>query len=55
MLEAACREAETLLLNQHHFALPERAFKRFMAVLDESPRENARLRKLLKSKAPWER
>jgi uncharacterized protein (DUF1778 family) len=55
MLEAACREAEALLLDQHHFALPEGVFKRFMAALDESPRENVRLRELLKSKAPWER
>ena len=54
MLEAACREAETLLLDQHHFALPEGAFKRFMAVLDEPPRENVRLRQMLASKAPWE-
>jgi uncharacterized protein (DUF1778 family) len=55
MLEAACRQAETLLLDQHQFALPDKAFKRFMAALDEPPRENVRLKKLLKSKAPWER
>ena len=30
-------------------------FKRFMAMLDESPSDNVKLKKLLESKAPWER
>ena len=54
MLEAACREAEALLLDQSRFTLPEEKFKRFMAMLDEPPRDNVKLRKLLQSKAPWE-
>jgi uncharacterized protein (DUF1778 family) len=29
-------------------------FKRFVAMLDKPPASNARLRRLLKSKAPWE-
>jgi len=55
MLDVARREAEALLLDQHHFTLPEEKFKRFLAALDEPPKENAKLRKLLQSKAPWER
>jgi uncharacterized protein (DUF1778 family) len=54
MLEAACREAEALLLDQTRFTLPEEKFKRFMAMLDDPPRDNVKLRKLLQSKAPWE-
>jgi len=55
MLEAACREAEALLVDQTHFSLSEDKFKRFMAALDERPKENPKLRKLLQSKAPWDR
>ena len=54
MLEAACREAETVLLDQRYFQLDEKAFKRFATALDRPPAENPRLRKLLAAKAPWE-
>jgi len=54
MLEAACREAQALLVDQAHFSLSEDKFKRFMAALDEPPKENPKLRKLLQSKAPWD-
>ena len=52
---AACREAEALLLDQNHFSLSAEKFKRFMAMLDESPSDNVKLKKLLETKAPWER
>ena len=55
MLEAACREAAGLLLDQTRFSLSEEKFKRFMAALDEPPKENPKLRKLLQSKALWDR
>lgn len=55
MLEVACREAEALLLDQNHFSLSDEKFKRFMAVLDQSPSDNLKLKKLLESKVPWER
>jgi len=55
MLDVACREAEALLLEQTRFALSEEKFKRFMATLDQPPRDNAKLRKLLQSKPPWEK
>jgi uncharacterized protein (DUF1778 family) len=54
MLEAACREAGTVLLDRRLFLLDEKAYKRFTAALDKSPAENVRLRRLLASKAPWE-
>jgi uncharacterized protein (DUF1778 family) len=55
MLDAATREAMTVLLDRRFFQLDARAFKRFAAALDAAPSDNPRLRKLLAKKAPWER
>src|SRR5712691_4767653 len=55
MLEAACREADAVLLDRRLFVLDDKAYKRFIAALDKSPTDNPRLRRLLTSKAPWER
>ena len=55
MLDVACREAEALLLEQNNFSLSDDKLKRFMAALDEPPKENAKLRKLLQSRASWDR
>jgi len=55
MLEAACREATTILLDRTFFHLDDKTYKRFIAALDKSPAENPRLRRLLKSNSPWER
>lgn len=55
MLETACREAESVLLDRRYFALPEEVFKRFTAMLDKPPATNARLSRLLKTKAPWDK
>lgn len=54
MLEAACREAEAVLLDQRYFQLDEKAFTKFVAALDKAPSDNPRLRRLLRRKAPWE-
>ena len=54
MLEAACREATAVLLDQRFFLLDEKAYKRFNAALDKPPAENSRLRRLLRTKAAWE-
>ncbi len=54
MLETACREAEAVLLNRRYFALPSEEFKRFAAMLDKPPANNARLRRLFRTTAPWE-
>jgi len=55
MLEAANREATAVLLDRRLFLLDENAFKRFSAALDRPPADNPRLRRLLASRAPWER
>jgi uncharacterized protein (DUF1778 family) len=56
-LDAATREATTVLLDQRYFQLDTAAFAKFNAALDASPAENPRLRlrELLSRKAPWER
>jgi uncharacterized protein (DUF1778 family) len=55
MLEASCREAESVLLDRRYFALDAETFKEFTAMLDSPPATNPRLRWLLAEKAPWDR
>lgn len=55
MLEAACREATAVLLDQRLFLLDEQSYKRFAAALDKPPAENPRLRRLLLARAAWEK
>src|ERR1700687_1369715 len=55
MLETACREAETVLLDRRYFSLSTDAFKHFTAMLDKPPASNPKLRRLLRTKAPWAR
>lgn len=55
MLDTVCREAESVLLDRRYFALSEEAFRKFTAMLDKPPKDNPRLRRLLQTKAPWER
>lgn len=54
MLETACREAETVLLDRRVFVLDETTWQRFTALLDAPPRDLPQLRKLLSTPAPWE-
>ncbi len=54
MVEAARREAETVLLDRCFFALNERSFADFAAALDRPPADNPRLRRLLRTASPWE-
>jgi uncharacterized protein (DUF1778 family) len=54
MLEAACRAATAVLLDQRLFLLDDKAYKRFAAALDKPPAESSRLRRLLRTKAAWE-
>ncbi len=54
MLETACREAETVLLDGRYFGLSPDAFKRFMTMLDKPPASNSKLWRLLQTKAPWD-
>lgn len=55
MLDAACQQAESVLLDQRYFILPAADFKKFSALLDKSPASNPRLEKLLRTKAPWDK
>src|SRR5438067_918036 len=55
MLDTACREAESVLLDRRYFSLSPEAFKRFTSILDHPPKDNPRLRRLLQTKAPWDR
>lgn len=55
MLETACREAETVLLDRRYFSLPVEEFRRFTAMLDKPPASNPRLTRLLKTPAPWDK
>ena len=55
MLEASCREAESILLDRRYFALDAETFKEFTTMLDSAPATNPKLRRLLAAKAPWDR
>lgn len=52
---AACREAESALLDRCYFALSGDAFRWLTSMLDRPPEDNPRLRRLLQTKAPWDR
>jgi uncharacterized protein (DUF1778 family) len=54
MLDAASREAESVLVDRRYFSLTAEDFKRFIEELDKPAKPNPRLRRLLKSKPPWE-
>jgi uncharacterized protein (DUF1778 family) len=53
MLDAVCREAESVLLDQRYFHLDDEAFQRFNELLDAPPVSNPGLTRRLKTKAPW--
>ena len=55
VLDAAIREAKTVLLDRQYFQPGTDAFAKFNAAGDASPADNPRLRKLLSRRAPWER
>ena len=54
LLESACREAQNVLLDTNYFGLDAKAFKKFCDLLDAPPQNLEGLRRLLKTKAPWE-
>jgi len=54
MLESARRSAEDVLLDQTVFPLGQSKFEDFIAILERPPKASAKLKELLKSKAPWE-
>jgi uncharacterized protein (DUF1778 family) len=54
MLEAACRAAEDVLLDQTFFTVDAGTFAKFQVILDQPLPPNDKLRRLLKTKAPRE-
>jgi uncharacterized protein (DUF1778 family) len=55
MLEAACQKAEDVLLDQTFFTVDSDTFARFQALLDYPLPPSGKLRRLLKTKALWDK
>ena len=55
MLEVACREAQDVLLDQAFFTVDAGTFAKFQMLLDKPLPPTDKLRRLLKTKAPWEK
>ncbi len=54
VLDAARRAAEDALLDRAVLAASPKAYAEFLARLDAPPRPNVRLRRTMKTRAPWE-
>jgi uncharacterized protein (DUF1778 family) len=54
VLDAARQAAEAALLDRTIFAVSPKAYAEFLARLDAPPRPNERLRRTLRTRAPWE-
>jgi uncharacterized protein (DUF1778 family) len=54
MLDAARRAAEEALLDRTIFMVSPKAYADFLARLDAPPQPNERLRRTLRTSAPWE-
>lgn len=54
VLDAARHAAEDALMDRAIITVGPKAYAEFLARLDAPPRPNERLRRTLKSKAPWE-
>lgn len=55
MLEAACNKAEDVLLDQAFFTVNAGTFAQVQALLDKPLPATGKLRRLLKTQAPWEK
>ena len=54
MLDAARRAAEEALLDRTIFTVSPKAYSEFLARLDAPPQPNERLRRTMRTPAPWE-
>ena len=54
MLEAAYEKAREILLDRTLFILDDEQWKEFNLILDNPPKPNEKLIKLLNTPAPWE-
>ncbi len=55
MLEASCRTAVDVLLDQAFFTVDGGTFAKFQVMLDQPLPPTDKLRRLLKTKAPWDK
>jgi uncharacterized protein (DUF1778 family) len=55
MLDAACREAENVLLDKRLFILDDNQFAAFEAAIQRPISASSAIQKLLASKTPWEK
>lgn len=55
MLEASCNKAEDVLLDQAFFSVNAGTFAKFQELLDRPLPATYKLRRLLKTRAPWEK
>jgi uncharacterized protein (DUF1778 family) len=55
VLEAARRAAEDALLDRTVFTVSPEAYAEFLARLDAPPQPNERLRRTMRTPAPWDR
>ncbi len=54
LLDAACSEAENVLLDQRIFYLDDAQYKVMMDLLNAPPQKNEKLQALFARKSPWE-
>ena len=54
MIEASRRAAEEAILDQQVIMVDRESYDHFLAVLERPPETNEKLRKLLRTKAPWD-
>ena len=55
MLEASCQKAIDVLLDQTFFTVDAETFEKFQKMLDNPLPSSDKLRRLLKTKAPWDK
>ena len=54
MIEASRRAAEEAILDQMVIMVSQESYDHFLAILDRPPETNEKLRKMLRTKAPWD-
>ena len=55
MLEAACRAAEDVLLDQAFFTVDAGTYAKFNALIDQPLPATDKLRRLMNTRAPWDK
>ena len=54
MIQATRRKAQKEILDQHNYFLNDESWNEFNVILESSPKENDKLKKLMKKIAPWD-